>query len=165
MIRVTLEFQNEHQLIRYFSRDAVTAAPPSMNINVHQDEKIIEAEVVAPEVSPEPAVTLTAEQPKRRGRPRTKAPEATVQAVPETPSVLPDAPAPQPAAEKKPNAPVSATALPPDQVAAKARQLLMPVFNSKGSAVVTEIMKQFNVTRVDQFTAEQLPDLAKACAL
>jgi hypothetical protein len=165
MIRVTLEFQNEDELISYFMRDKVGCDQPAINIKFRPDEKIIEAEVVVPEVSPEPAITLTAEQPKRRGRPRTKAPEATVQAVPETPSVLPDAPAPQPAAEKKPNAPVSATALPPDQVAVKARQLLMPVFNSKGSAVVTEIMKQFNVTRVDQFTAEQLPDLVKACAL
>src|SRR3990167_883462 len=155
MIRVTLEFATEDALIQYFMRARVQLridpSTPALTIIDVQGEE------VKPETPQAPAV----EPPKKRTR-RTKAPATSTPVVPETVSVMPDA---QPAAEKKPNAPVAAMAVKPEDVAAKARALLMPVFNSKGGAAATEILKQFGVTRIVEFKAEQLSELAKVCAL
>ena len=88
------------------------------------------------------------------------APVKAVEKIPNGP-IYAD-PTPVKAAPKVPNAPVQAVA----KVDADAvRIALRAVFNDKGAAVATEILKQFGAARVSEIKPEDAAKFIKACAV
>ena len=157
MIKVTLEFKTEDELVQFFTRDRVQvslAPQPSQAIIDVVDESGTSTATGAAETA----------APRRRTR-RTTVPEANVgaalAAVPSTPL------APAPAAVT----PAPAVALTskgelllPEEVAKRARDALMPVFNKRGAPAVTKLLTDLGATRVTEVKADQLQALEAACA-
>ena len=113
-------------------------------------------------VVPLPKAKRTAPRPEMAAENAAPAQPVPVSvAVPTTAAKPEAAPAPVKAALKVPNAPVQAVA----KVDADAvRIALRAVFNDKGAAVATEILKQFGAARVSDIVPADYALFIKACA-
>ena len=151
MIRITYEFQTEDEALRFLARDMA-----------HESEV---------------TVNFTEAAPKKRGRsPKAAAPVAgeaqqgTAKVGAESVAVapkLPDQPVKVVAAAPKPVAPVTgAPPSPPPSAATldNVRNALREVFNTKGAATATEILKKFGAARISDVKPEQYVAFIAACS-
>ena len=137
-IKVTLEFATEDALVRYFMRDTVQNAPPAINV-ITLTPAPVKTKKVAAKAAAEPTPVLT---------------------PPPAPAIVPP-PAPVKAAPKAPNTPVQAVAA---ATLDTVRVALREVFNTKGAAAATEILKQFGAARVSDVKPEDFAKFVATCA-
>ena len=146
-IKVTLEFQTEDEVVRYFARDKVQITM--------QPEVLIKPKATrrtTPKIAPNAA-------PKEFVAQLHVDKEGHIQAELVKP-------APVKGAEKKPNTPVQAVAVTVAEVnEAAVRAALREVVNTKSMKAAAEILKGFGATSISQIKPEQYAEFIKACKL
>lgn len=133
-IKVTFEFNSIEDAAAFLVSKGVVAAPAA-----------------TVERTPEPVI------PPAPSRRQAKAPAPAKEIVVEKPVVTPP---PVTAAPKAPNAPVQAVA---GVTLDTAREALRDVFNTKGAAVATQILKDFGAARIGEVKPGDYAKFIAAC--